>query len=98
VNKYEHVRQEARKGQPRDHECHAEGCARQVPPAFLMCAPHWRMVPRALQARVWATYQAGQERGDAEVTDEYIEAQQAAVKAVADTEAAKAKPKQARLF
>jgi hypothetical protein len=98
MNKYTHVRQEAAKGQPRDHECHATGCFAQVPPAFLMCHRHWKMVPVPLQRRVWATYQTGQERGDAEVTDEYIEAQQAAVKAVADAEAVKVKPKQARLF
>ena len=98
MNKFDHVKSEARKPKSRHHECHATGCAAQVPPAYLMCGKHWAMVPRLLQARVWETYQAGQERGDAAVSEEYIEAQRAAVQAVADAEAAKPKPKQAGLF
>ncbi len=67
------------------HECHAKGCNVQVPPALLMCLRHWRMVPRAIQRRVWATYVHGQEiRKDP--TPEYMEAQQAAVDAVAERE------------
>jgi hypothetical protein len=52
-----------------------------VPPKMLMCLRHWRMVPRELQQRVWATYVSGQEvRKDP--TKEYMEAQRAAVQAV----------------
>lgn len=64
------------------HVCHAEGCEVAVPPRMLMCLTHWRMVPRELQRRVWATYVEGQEiRKDP--TPEYMEAQRAAVEAVA---------------
>ncbi len=68
-----------------NHECHAINCTRIVPPKFLMCATHWRMVPKPLQARVWAAYVPGQEiRKDP--TPEYMDAQQAAVAAVAGIE------------
>lgn len=64
------------------HVCHADGCNVEVPPRMLMCLRHWRMVPRDLQRRVWATYVPGQEiRKDP--TGAYMEAQQAAVAAVA---------------
>lgn len=63
------------------HICHATGCNVPVAPKMLMCPKHWRMVPRFLQKDVWATYVPGQEiRKDP--TDEYMEAQQAAVQAV----------------
>jgi hypothetical protein len=42
------------------HRCHAVDCDEPVPPEMLMCKPHWRMVPRELQRRVWATYRDGQ--------------------------------------
>jgi hypothetical protein len=91
-----HVRREVRKGQPRAHECHAKGCTTQVPPALLMCAKHWRMVPQALKNRIWDTYQPGQERGNVEPTDAYFEAQREAVEAVAKAEESK-QSKQGRL-
>lgn len=72
-------------GPPPRHVCHAVGCDVGVPPRMLMCLRHWRMVPRELQRRVWATYVAGQEiRKDP--TAEYMEAQRAAVDAVAAKE------------
>lgn len=77
-----HVRREARKGQSRDHECHATGCKAQVPPAMFMCRKHWAMVPKAMQDAIWKHYQAGQERGDVQPTDEYFEATKAAVEYV----------------
>lgn len=43
------------------HACHAEGCERLVPPRFLMCAKHWRMVSPELQAAIWKVYVPGQE-------------------------------------
>ena len=65
--------------------CHADGCSVEVPPRLLMCASHWRMVPRWLKKRVWATYVVGQEvRKDP--TAAYMEAQRAAVDAVATKE------------
>lgn len=67
------------------HLCHAKGCEKEVPPARLMCLAHWRMVPRPLQNRVWATYCPGQEiRKDPSA--EYLEAMNAAINAVAARE------------
>jgi hypothetical protein len=90
--KVAHVRREVRNGQTRSHHCHATGCTKQVPPAYFMCAMHWRMVPRDLQALVWEHYNAGQENGDADVTQEYIEVTERAINAVAEHEAKRAKP------
>lgn len=42
------------------HTCHARGCDKHVKPELLMCLKHWRMVPRAIQRAVWATYRDGQ--------------------------------------
>lgn len=46
----------------------------------------WRMVPPELQARVWATYKRGQCYTRSLVSREYLEAQKAAVRAVAERE------------
>lgn len=43
------------------HLCHWPGCQVEVPPARWGCLPHWRMLPRDLQRRIWATYRIGQE-------------------------------------
>lgn len=48
-----------------------------------MHAAHWRMVPRRLQAQVWATYRPGQERRW-DPSPEYLRAAAAAVRAVAE--------------
>lgn len=37
------------------HHCHALGCTRPCPPAWLMCKPHWSKVPGPLQAEVYRT-------------------------------------------
>jgi hypothetical protein len=67
------------------HVCHATGCKAKVPPKMLMCRKHWYMVPKPLRDRVWATYVSGQEiRKDP--TDEYMDAQRAAVRAVEERE------------
>lgn len=42
------------------HHCHARGCVRSVPPEYLMCGYHWRLVPKVLQLAVWRTYRPGQ--------------------------------------
>ena len=69
------------------HTCHAKNCKVVVPPKLLMCKRHWYMVPRDLRAAVWAEYMPGQEiRKDP--TREYLEAANAAVRAVAAKEAA----------
>lgn len=64
------------------HTCHAEGCDAEVAPKLLMCGRHWRMVPGLLRARVWATYREGQEV-DKKPSQAYMEAQRAAIEAVA---------------
>lgn len=42
------------------HHCHAKMCKTPCAPERLMCLRHWRMVPKALQAKVWETYRHGQ--------------------------------------
>lgn len=64
------------------HVCHADGCNKPIPPAMLMCFLHWKMVPKDLQRKIWATYKPGQEiRKDP--TPAYMDAYRAAVEAVA---------------
>lgn len=48
-------------GQTRSHHCHWPGCERQVPPAMWGCKSHWSKLPGSLRARIWATYEPGQE-------------------------------------
>ena len=36
------------------HTCPAAPCARQVPDKWLMCPPHWAMVPAAFKAPVYS--------------------------------------------
>lgn len=69
-----------------EHTCHARHCKAHVPPERLMCLKHWRMVPPNLQRRVWATYKPGQCDDWSLLTDEYLQAAQAAVDAVANRE------------
>jgi hypothetical protein len=49
---------------------------------MLMCLKHWRMVPRDIQNKVWATYQEGQEQGKATPSKEWHEAADEAIEAV----------------
>lgn len=69
------------KGRAAMHTCHARGCRTRVPPKLLMCARHWRQVPRPLQRAVWSTYRPGQEI-DKRPTVEYLAAADAAIEAV----------------
>lgn len=68
------------------HTCHARNCTTGVPPKMLMCRPHWFMVPRAMQARIWATYRPGQEVTK-DPSPEYLDAAMEAVNYVAALEA-----------
>lgn len=68
-----------------EHHCHAKGCGSHVPPKLLMCARHWRMVPKPLQALVWATYRPEQEVKK-DPSREYLEAARQAIDAVAEKE------------
>jgi hypothetical protein len=89
AQKKAHVRAAA-KLPHRDHPCHARGCGKNIPPAYFMCPVHWRMVPRDLQARIWALYNAGQEDGEAGVSAEYLEVTDKAIVEVAAKEAQRA--------
>lgn len=43
------------------HVCHAKGCDVSVAPHFLMCHPHWKLVPSHLQQLIEQTHRPGQE-------------------------------------
>jgi hypothetical protein len=68
------------------HVCHAVGCQVRCKPEYLMCGRHWRMVPRRLQVKVWATYQPGQCNFDPAPSAEWLDAAMDAVDAVAAKE------------
>ncbi len=80
---------------PAAHRCHARGCVRVVPPRMLMCIGHWKMVPRELQRDVWAQYREGQERRKDPSVD-YLDAADAAIRAVAELEAERAAKREAK--
>ncbi len=65
------------------HTCHVDGCDLECEPRRLMCAPHWRMVPRDLQKAVCRHYRAGQEVTK-KVSPEFVAAARAALIAVQD--------------
>ncbi len=67
------------------HRCHAAGCDIEVPPRMLMCLAHWRLLPKRLQREVWRHYREGQEITK-DPSEAYMEAQRAAVAAVAKIE------------
>jgi len=79
------------------HTCHARGCPTPVAPKLLMCAKHWKLVPRLEQAQVWAHYRPGQEV-DKAPTKRYLDAADAAIRAVAKKEGLLNKPAQGELF
>lgn len=54
-------------------------------PVIFMCLRHWRMVPREMQARIWATYRPGQ-CDDKNITPAYGRAAKDAIRAVAAKE------------
>lgn len=60
------------------HTCPGPDCKAQVPHSMLMCARHWRQVPRPVQNRLWAAWQDGNGAG----TDEHIAACDAAIAAI----------------
>ena len=68
-----------------EHKCHALNCPLEVPPKMLMCLRHWRMVPKSLQDRVWATYRRGQEVTKTPSMS-YLKAAKDAIRAVAEKE------------
>lgn len=54
------------------HTCHAVGCDTRTAPKLFMCPMHWRMIPRAMQDRLWAVYVPGQEERK-DPTAEYLD-------------------------
>lgn len=63
------------------HQCPARRCPRtNVPADQLMCALHWRLVPRPLQRAVYQAWDHGAGRG----TPEHLAAMAAAVRVVND--------------
>ena len=70
------------------HTCHARRCNTPCPREHLMCLRHWKMVPRKLQRAVWAHYRPGQ-CDDMNPSEEWHQAADAAIRAVAEKEAAK---------
>jgi Zn ribbon nucleic-acid-binding protein len=68
---------------PAGHHCHARGCGTKVKPELLMCGPHWRLVPKTIRDRVWATYREGQCDGHPMPSEEWHRAADAAIRAVA---------------
>lgn len=56
------------------HKCPVESCSKQQPQNILMCAGHWRMVPRDIQRQVLDGWHKG--------SGNYMAARQAAINAV----------------
>jgi hypothetical protein len=40
------------------HTCAATGCSIGIPSAMLFCRKHWNLTPRALQDRIYQTWNA----------------------------------------
>jgi hypothetical protein len=67
------------------HTCHAEHCDKPVKPEMLMCAKHWRMVPKDVKFRVYRYYRKGQ-CDDKKPSAEYLAAARSAINVVATKE------------
>jgi hypothetical protein len=68
------------------HPCAIPGCERPAKDQQLMCWPHWRRVPRALNWAVFDTYRA-MSGGGIEAVRNYQQARDAAIAAVVEKEA-----------
>lgn len=66
----------------RGNPCPVKGCTAHAKPQQLMCWPHWRRVPKALNHAVFDTY-----RNMARDPNAYREARDAAIAAVEAKEA-----------
>lgn len=62
------------------NRCGALRCSKRIKPDYLMCGPHWAMVPKPIKDEVWAAYRAGNR-------DASLEAYMKATMAVAEIEA-----------
>lgn len=75
------------------HACAIPGCGRSAKNGQLMCWPHWRRVPRALNRAVFDTYRAMSDDysvGFPARTGAYRQARDAAIAAVVEKEAVEA--------
>jgi hypothetical protein len=80
------------------HLCHARDCEKECKPEKLMCGKHWAMVPAHIQRAVYKAYRPGQ-CDDKRPSQEWIDAAEAAIKAVAAAEVkASANTKQTSMF
>lgn len=73
AEKATHVRAARAAGHDGKHTCHWPGCDKRVAPALWGCLKHWRMLPLAIQRRIWRAYRPGQENTKTP-SREYIEA------------------------
>lgn len=67
------------------HHCHAINCETKTPPRMFMCGKHWAKVPTYLKDLIWRHYAPGQEKTK-RISQEYADAAQAAIRAVAEQE------------
>lgn len=71
------------------HACAAEACDKQIAAHLLMCLPHWRMVPNALQRQVRRAFKAWSYaplEGSIALRNEYRAAVRDAITAVREKE------------
>lgn len=64
------------------HRCLALGCREKVKAGFLMCRPHWRLVPKDLQQVITEEYQTAVKAREAATSPRYRRAVLDAIKAV----------------
>jgi hypothetical protein len=83
VNKFAHVKGDTIPA----HECAWPGCKVMCPKSHAMCEPHWMMLPKNLQRRIWDTYVVGQEEDPNLASLDYVDALSLAIKWAHDYEA-----------
>lgn len=66
----------------REHNCHAHGCEREVPPSKFACPAHWHALPGKVRAAILREYRRGQERRK-DPSKRYMAVQQYAVATLA---------------
>lgn len=67
-------------GEPR--RCPVASCGRTVRAGHLMCAAHWREVPKALQRNVWTYWRRWNRDHDDDTWEAYMGARTAALESV----------------
>lgn len=66
------------------HTCHVPDCGVTVPRRMLMCARHWKRVPKEIQRAIWRHFKPEQcvPGSNVRPTEEWLDAAQRAVDAV----------------